>query len=92
MYARLRGINSSQIPTVVKSLIDTLMLKKHSRKKAGVYRLIHIHLYRECYTVTHVFLNFLHKLGKRDQVQGLSSCFAFFEAILINSTMQKHEF
>ena len=56
MYARLRGINSSQIPTVVQSLIDTLMLKKHSRKKAGVYRWIHVHFYRE-YELRYVITN-----------------------------------
>lgn len=37
MYARLRGIEKSQIPTVVQSLIDTLMLRKHAEKQAGVY-------------------------------------------------------
>ena len=38
MYARLRGIESSQIPSVVESLIDTMMLRKHAEKQAGVYR------------------------------------------------------
>ena len=38
MYARLRGIENSQIPNVVDSLIETLMLKKHAEKQAGVYR------------------------------------------------------
>ena len=38
MYARLRGIENSQIPSVVQSLIETLMLKKHATKQAGVYR------------------------------------------------------
>ena len=38
MYARLRGIENSQIPGVVENLIDTLMLRKHAKKQAGVYR------------------------------------------------------
>ena len=38
MYARLRGIENSQIPGVVQTLIDTLMLRKHAKKQAGVYR------------------------------------------------------
>ena len=38
MYARLRGIENSQIPSVVNSLVETLMLKKHAEKQAGVYR------------------------------------------------------
>ena len=38
MYARLRGIENSQIPGVVNSLIETMMLKKHAEKQAGVYR------------------------------------------------------
>lgn len=37
MYARLRGIENSQIPNVVQNLIDTMMLRKHAVKQAGVY-------------------------------------------------------
>ena len=46
MYARLRGIENSQIPGVIQSLIDTLMLKKHAKKKAGVYRLVYYNIYK----------------------------------------------
>ena len=38
MYARLRGIENSQIQGVVENLVDTLMLRKHAKKQAGVYR------------------------------------------------------
>ena len=47
MYARLRGIENSQIPSVVRSLTDTLMLKKHAKKQAGVYRSVTYVLHRD---------------------------------------------
>ncbi|RUS86087.1 hypothetical protein EGW08_006180 [Elysia chlorotica] len=37
MYARLRGIPEANIPVVVNSLIDILMLKPHADKLAGQY-------------------------------------------------------
>ena len=38
MYARLRGVPSDNIPTVVDALIDILMLRPHADKMAGAYR------------------------------------------------------
>ena len=46
MYARLRGIDSSQIHSVVQNLIDTLMLRKHAEKQAGVYRYAYVAKFR----------------------------------------------
>ena len=46
MYARLRGIDSSQIDSVVQNLIDTLMLRKHAEKQAGVYRYAYVAKFR----------------------------------------------
>ena len=38
MYARLRGVPSGNIGTVVDTLIDILMLRPHADKMAGAYR------------------------------------------------------
>ncbi len=38
MYGRLRGIQESQIPTVVKSLMHSLLLDEHAKKQAGELR------------------------------------------------------
>ena len=41
---------------------------------------------------THVLLNLLNKLGKRDKMRGLPSIFLFFARSLINSIIQEHEY
>ena len=38
MYARLRGIEESQIASTVNQIIDIMMLNKHADKECGVYR------------------------------------------------------
>jgi len=38
MYARLRGIQESQIRDIVEKVIDVMMLRKHAEKQTGFYR------------------------------------------------------
>lgn len=40
MYARLRGIEESQIKSVVNELLDTMMLRKYADRQCGTYRCI----------------------------------------------------
>ena len=40
MYARLRGVFEEQIPTVVQTLIEALMLENHADKLVANYRFV----------------------------------------------------